>query len=69
MTTNENPLANKIKSLRQDRKLSQGDLARLVGCPQSRISEIEHGHVRFPRYDRLVAIARALGTPLEELAG
>lgn len=60
------PLAATLRARRLAHGLSRERLAWMAGVSSSTIERIEmHGH--FPRADRLVAIARALGATVEEL--
>lgn len=59
-------LGLKMKSLRQERRLTLQQLAELCGLSVSYLSEIEKGK-KYPKADKLIAIAQALGTPFEEL--
>jgi ribosome-binding protein aMBF1 (putative translation factor) len=56
-------LAAKVKSAREDKGLSQAELAELVGTKQPNIARLEAGR-GIPRLDLLAKIARALGTHL-----
>ncbi|MCG8400857.1 MAG: helix-turn-helix domain-containing protein [Firmicutes bacterium] len=57
-------LANKLTKLRGG--LSQAELAKKAGVPQSAISEIEAGK-RVPRADTLHKLATALGVKVSDL--
>ena len=46
--------------------MSQVDLARKLGCPQSGVSRLESGR-RSPNLRELVGLAKALNTPLSDL--
>lgn len=48
---------NKVKQLRIERKLTQKQLADLVGVAVSAISSYESGN-RYPSYDVLISLAR-----------
>lgn len=47
--------------------MSQNQLAKLSGVPQSVICDIESGKTRNPRIDTLQAIAKVLGITVDEL--
>jgi transcriptional regulator with XRE-family HTH domain len=49
-----------LKHIREQRGLSQDELARLSGVPQDGISRVERG-LRKPHFGTLVKLARALG--------
>jgi len=55
-----------IRSLRQKRGLSQGDLEKRTGLMRCYISRVENGHT-VPSIETLFRIARALEAPLPEL--
>lgn len=52
-----------IKQLRAEKGMSQGDLAKIVGCQPQWISHIETGK-RAPDLKSLVALEKALGMNL-----
>ena len=55
-----------MRAARQERKMSQAELARLVGCNQQMISWYESGKSD-PTVTRLLEIARALDVEPERL--
>lgn len=55
-----------IRSFRQKRGLSQGDLEKRTGLMRCYISRVENGHT-VPSIETLSRIARALEAPLAEL--
>ena len=55
-----------VRKLRDERGLSQLDLARKLGCPQSNVSRLESGS-RSPTLKELFNLAKALNTPLSDL--
>ncbi len=57
-------VGRRIRDLRERRGWSQSELARRAGIGISTLSEIESGQSA-PRLDTLVALAQALGAPLE----
>lgn len=59
-------LGIKIKEIRQSRGLTQDDLAELVGCNTSHISNIENDHTKVS-LNVLLAIANALDTSIDYL--
>ena len=58
----------RIAKIREDARLSQSGLARVVGTSQSAISAIEAGD-RNPSYDMLRQLADALGVSVPYLVG
>jgi transcriptional regulator with XRE-family HTH domain len=61
-------LHEKIKSIREDKKLSQGYLAHELGVDQSQYSRREKGEIPFVP-DELVKLSKLLGTTIAELFG
>ena len=53
----------RIRELREDRDLTQKELARKAGLTQANVSKIEKGISR-PTIDTLIKLARALGRQL-----
>lgn len=60
-------LGERVRSQRRARGLTQEALARALNLSVAYVSLIERGG-RNPPYTTVVAIARALGVPVEELA-
>jgi predicted transcriptional regulator len=60
----EYKLIEEIITARQERNLTQKDLAELVGTKQSNISRLESGNYN-PTLDFLNKVARAIGKELE----
>lgn len=60
-------LGQRIRSLRKDRRWTQGELASRCNSTISAISQIERGEIRSPRADLLYAIAHALDVDGEYL--
>lgn len=58
---------NKIKELRLSRGMTTIDLAKIVGCNNSYICDIENGIIRNPSLDKLDSIANALGVSVNDL--
>lgn len=57
-----------IKRVRKSKKLSRPELSALTNIPATTITSIERG-VREPNLERLLKIADALGTTINELLG
>lgn len=57
----------RVKALRKRRGLTQEDLAKAIGVVTSYISNIERGVTKSPSTDVTVALARELGSTVEEL--
>jgi transcriptional regulator with XRE-family HTH domain len=62
-------VGTRIHKLRQQRKMSQQELARLVGVNQSFISKMESGEQTNPNAETLKRLARALGCTTDYLVG
>ena len=60
-------IATNIKTLREQKGISQEELAKLSGLSRSAIAKIETGW-QFPSFESGLRIARALDTTCEELA-
>jgi transcriptional regulator with XRE-family HTH domain len=59
-------IADRIRSLRESKKLSQGDIEKRTGLLRCYISRVENGHT-VPALDTIEKIARALEVPLYQL--
>lgn len=59
--------AARLKKLRQEKGLTQKDLAKLVGCETVLISRYERGE-GLPKFDTLVTLAEVLHVSTDELA-
>jgi transcriptional regulator with XRE-family HTH domain len=55
-----------VRKLREEKKLSQGDIEHCTGMLRAYISRLEHGHVS-PTIETLEKLARALEVPLYRL--
>ncbi len=53
----------RLRELREERRLSQGDITEVIGLPRSYISRIENGHA-VPSLETLRRLAAALDVPL-----
>lgn len=59
---------DRLKSLRQSRKLTQAVLAERAGVTDETVSRVERGAFE-PALSTAIALARALDTPLDALTG
>ena len=59
-------IGGRLRNLRQQRGLSQGDLEKASGLLRCYISRVEHGHT-VPSIETLERFAAALGVPLYQL--
>src|SRR3981081_4536618 len=57
---------NRLKELRESKKLSQGDIEKRTGLLRCYISRVENGHT-VPAIDTLEKMARALEVPMYRL--
>jgi transcriptional regulator with XRE-family HTH domain len=59
-------IGERLKALREQKKLSQGDIEKRTGLLRCYISRAENGH-SVPAIETLEKIARAMGVPLYQL--
>ena len=59
-------LANRLRTLRAEKQLSQGDIQQRTGLLRCYISRVENGHT-VPAIETLEKLARALEVPLYQL--
>jgi transcriptional regulator with XRE-family HTH domain len=59
-------IGTRLRSLREERKLSQGDIEKRTGLLRCYISRVENGHT-VPSIDTLEKLAAALEIPLYQL--
>jgi transcriptional regulator with XRE-family HTH domain len=59
-------IGDRIRGMREDKKLSQGDIEKRTGLLRCYISRVENGHT-VPAIETLEKIARALECPLYQL--
>lgn len=64
----ESRVAERVRTLREEQGLSQGDLARLARTSRSQISDLEAAR-KSVTVGRLDAVARALNAPIADLLG
>jgi putative transcriptional regulator len=62
-------LCNNLREIRKEKKLTQGQLAAMVGCSQGRIGDYESGRCTIENITLGVAlkISNALGCTIEDL--
>lgn len=60
-------ISKKIRQLRQERRWTQAEFAKLLGLSQSRLSELEHGQGSFTA-EQLLAILTAFNVPVDYFA-
>jgi len=59
-------IGERLRSLREDKKFSQGDIEKRTGLLRCYISRVENGHT-VPAIETLEKMARALEVPLYQL--
>jgi transcriptional regulator with XRE-family HTH domain len=59
-------IGERLRSLREEKKLSQGDIEKRTGLLRCYISRVENGHT-VPALETLEKMARALEVPLYQL--
>jgi transcriptional regulator with XRE-family HTH domain len=59
-------IAERLKALREQKKMSQGDVEKRTGLLRCYISRVENGHT-VPSIDTLEKMARALEVPMYQL--
>jgi len=59
-------IAERPSELREQKKLSQGDVGKRAGLVRPYISRVEDGHT-FPSIETLEKMARALEVPMDQL--
>ena len=59
-------IGDRLRALREDKKLSQGDIEKRTGLLRCYISRVENGHT-VPAIETLEKMARALEVPLYQL--
>ncbi len=59
-------IGDRLRSLREEKKLSQGDIEKRTGLLRCYISRVENGHT-VPAVETLEKVARALEVPLYQL--
>ena len=59
-------IGDRLRQLREDKKLSQGDIEKRTGLLRCYVSRVENGHT-IPAIETLEKMARALEVPLYQL--
>ena len=59
-------LGTRLKEIREEKKLSQGDIERVSGLKRCYVSRVENGHT-VPAVETLEKLARALDVPMYRL--
>lgn len=58
----------RIRDMREDRDLTQAEIAKILSCDQSLYSKYERGERLIP-LDRIAVLAKFYGTSIDYLAG
>ena len=59
-------IGDRLREIREEKKLSQGDIEKLTGLHRAYISRVENGHT-VPAIETLEKLARGLEIPLYQL--
>src|ERR1700733_7499961 len=59
-------IGDRLRALREEKKLSQGDIEEKTGLLRCYVSRVENGHM-VPAVETLEKFARALGVPMYQL--
>ena len=62
-------LAEKVRLKREEKRLTQAELARRAGLTQATISRVEHGEVKQLKSEAIKKLAKALGVSVDFLVG
>ena len=63
------PYLERLKALKEEKKMSCGEIARLSNIPVATITRIFNGSTPNPTFETFTQIAIALGASLDEIAG
>lgn len=63
------PYLEKLKALKEERKITNVEIARVSNIPLATITRIFNGQTPNPTFETFVHIAIALGASLDEIAG
>jgi len=66
MHSESTKLGKNLKRIRIERKMSQGDIMRALGCSRSYISNIENGKTN-PTLATIAKLAKSVGVSIEKL--
>lgn len=62
-------LGQRVRQIRDEKKISQSDLARMTGIAAPTISRLEHGKIGSLRAEYLIKLSRALNVTVDYLVG
>lgn len=63
------PYVEKLKSIKEERKLSLADIARVGDIPLATVTRVFNGQTPNPTFETITRIAIGMGVSLDELAG
>lgn len=63
------PYVEKLKALKEEKELTNSEIARLSNIPLATITRIFNGATPNPTFETITQIAIALGTSLDEITG
>lgn len=63
------PYLERLKALKEERDLSNADIAKLCDTPLATITRIFNGQTANPTFETFAQIAGAMGVSLDEIAG
>lgn len=63
------PYVEKLKALKEEKELTNSEIARISNIPLATITRIFNGATPNPTFETISQIAIALGTSLDEIAG
>lgn len=63
------PYLEKLKALKEERGLSNADIAKLCDTPLATITRVFNGQTANPTFETFAQIAVAMGVSLDEIAG
>lgn len=63
------PYVEKLKLIKEDRKLSLGDIAKVGDIPLATVTRVFNGQTPNPTFETITRIAIGMGVSLDELTG
>lgn len=63
------PYVEKLKALKEEKKITNAEIEKLSGVPLSTVNRIFNGQTPNPTFETISHIAIALGTSLDAIAG
>lgn len=56
-----------LRRMLENRRMSAGELAEMIGVPRQSVYSLINGNAKEPKLSRALAIAKALGVPLQDM--